>query len=781
MEKLSLKEIIDKYANLEHHADIEAKGFWEVVHTTEDIWCLCSVVIDPDTGEDVVLLFHDYPEYDNVEVWDEHDKMYYTIPERNGTLMEGFRLWYSIGQSEEGILAVHNCATYDQPIIEKVMPKCKIPDHKWFDTFIQSKIALFDRTTPKGAKSPHGLKAYGIMNGINKPDINDWTTMDAYKLHRVIEDVKIQKKTTEYLRREAQALKIKFGIDLTEAYEMEYQYAKSCHDQEVFGALADVEHMKRCVEEWDKVLYELETDIEPRLPPTVKPTGTTKVTRREMAELLGYPDKVVRRIPIPMVTKKLKGEMVEVPVKPYAKPTTKFTLDKKTATYSGMNISHGFSPTFVKKTELTKWIKENHPDTKPKEWDIEKGEAVNKTYDAKTAKYFEIDPLSAGYREIRDENDQVIDYYYEGMVIGAYTRIKFEASRLTQHEIVKGELIKAGIKFSLEWNFKTDSETGKMVKATEDMVVSYPKKASYQNQLHMTVKKGEPIVTSPIFGDKEMDQVEGSFGKDIAHYNTLSHRRRFLSNPKDPENKGLLAAVRPDGRLPCGVGNFGTATGRAAHRVWVNAAGGGSLYGEEIRRCIIAPEGTKLVSSDMNSAQLSIAAYYANNFDYFKAVCYGNEFRVDEKGNEILHPDTGKPWYLSESGHCTNSRAFELFSKEDSDRAVATQDQELIHKLGLLRKKSKGATFGVIFGCSGKKLALMLGIDEELGNRKKKAFLENIGLDRPIAILEEMCEKNKRGKYGYIELPFGYYAACSSPHARFNYLDLLVASHGNMS
>lgn len=65
----------------------------------------------------------------------------------------------------------------------------------------------------------------------------------------------------------------------------------------------------------------------------------------------------------------------------------------------------------------------------------------------------------------------------------------------------------------------------------------------------------------------------------------------------------------------------------------------------------------------------------------------------------------------------------------------------------------------------------MLGIDEREGNQRKNMFLEKIGLDRPMAILEKMCEKNKRGRGGYIELPFGYYAYCSAPHARFNYLD----------
>ena len=65
----------------------------------------------------------------------------------------------------------------------------------------------------------------------------------------------------------------------------------------------------------------------------------------------------------------------------------------------------------------------------------------------------------------------------------------------------------------------------------------------------------------------------------------------------------------------------------------------------------------------------------------------------------------------------------------------------------------------------------MLGIEESRGKQKKDAFLANIGLDRPMEILEMMCEKNKRGSNGIIELPFGYYATCKSPHARFNYLD----------
>lgn len=745
------KEQLDKYTNIPNWSDIECVGFWDDVHTLEDVHTICSIVDDPDTGEEVILVFHDRPDLDGATVYDPYDKQEYTIPERAGTLKEGFRFWYRVGQSEKGYLSVHNCFGYDKPITEKVLPTCVIPKEKWEDTFILSKIQYFDRPTPKGAKSAHGLQAYALRMGIHKPEITDFTKMDAFMLHRVIEDCKTQKYASKYLQKEREMCLNKLGIDFTDAYENSVDYEITCQKQEVKGSLADVEHMKNCVEVWDNRLEFLENKIEPMLPPTVKPQGG-KITRKEMAVALGYPENVVARIKDAMEVVNRNGEQITVPVKPYYKPTTKYTLEKKSNVYSGFHLSYGDSPQFVKKKDLTDWIKGNYPDTKPKEWEIEKEEKVVTLLNSNACKYFDLHP----------EDVDVIG--------GAYTRVKFEKSSLTQHEIVKGMLIKGGIRYANEWNLKRDANK-QIMKAEEDTVISYPSKASYENQIHIEIKKGEALVTSPKFGEKEYEQLETEDGKMVGEYNTTMHRRRFFLNPKDPEEKGLLANVRADGRIPCGVNTFSTATGRSSHRVWVNAPSDGALYGKEIRQSIIAPEGRILVSHDMNSAQLSIAAYYANNYEYFKAVCFGQETKLDEEGNDILHPETGKKWYIGESGHCTNMQAFGLVSPSEVEKAIITQDQELIHDIGLRRKKSKSATFGVIFGCSGKKLATMIDVDEAEGNHRKNMFLEKIGLDRPIAILEQMCEKNKRGKGGYIELPFGYYAYCSSPHARFNYLD----------
>ena len=735
------KEKLEEYTNIPNYSDIEAVGFWDDVHSLKDIHTICSIVEDPETKEEVVLVFHDRPDLCGSEVFDPYDEKTYKIPQRAGTLLEGFRFWFKVGQSENGFLSVHNAFGYDKSITEKVLPKCVIPTHKWEDTFIQSKIQYFDRPTPKGAKSPHGLQAYALRMKIHKPEITDFTKMDAFMLHRVIEDCRTQKFASEYLAKERELLSKSIGIDFTDAYNMEVEYAITCQKQEVYGAMVDRPHMEKCVEDWDKRLHELEGLIEPMLPPTVKPQGG-KITRKEMAIALGYPEHITSKMKEPTEVVNRGGEQVTVPIKQYYKPTTKYTLEKKTNSYSGMHISYGFSPSFIKKKELTDWIKENYPDTKPKDWNIEKKEVVATLLNSNTCKYFDLEP----------EDVHVIG--------GSFTRVKFEESKLTQHEIVKSELIKAGITWAEEWNLARDVN-GDIIKVSEDTVVTYPKKAAPDRQISITVKKGEALVTSPKFGDKEMDQVEGTLGKQIKEYNTTSHRRRYLCNDKDPENKGLMAMIREDGRVSAGVNNFGTATGRGSHRIIVNLPSDSALLGYEMRKCIIAAEGKELVGIDQKSSQLSIASFVTNNTQYYDAVASGVEFENDDDGNPI---------YVGTSAHCLNARYFNLVTKDEWQTAIDNQDPDLIHDIVLRRKKSKGLSFASLFGCGAKKLALMGGFPEPEAKDKLKSFLDNIGLTGVMEFLEVCRTKYKRGKGFYIPSAFGYWIYCDSVHKSVNFL-----------
>ena len=715
------------YSRLKLASDIEAKGFYDDVHDINDIHCLCSI----DIKTEEVYLFHDHPELDLAEVVDPYDGKTYIIPKRTGSLDEGIKFWENVGISG-GSLIIHNARTYDQPIIDKVWEGNKIPYEAYHDTYIQSKVQWFERPTPKGSKGAHGLDAYARRKGIHKPDVKDWSFIDAFKLHRCIEDCKIQAYTYDVLEKERYMFNKTYEIDFTQALKIENLYATECFNQEKNGALVDVKHIERCIIDLDNKIENLRYEIEPKLPPTLKAKGP-KVSRKEMYEIFGYDSsKVIEET----YQKKSNGSIVDAVVKDYYKPTTKFTRTIKSNYYEGYHIDLGGSPTFEVKKELTQWIKDNHPDTKPKEWVIDKTEKVYEEIDANNCKFFQIQPNDTDY------------------LCGPHTKIDITPSTMTQDVVVKSFLIQLGWKWAEEWNLKKDIN-GDFIKVDKKTVVHWPDGAPEGKRLEVTIPKGGYMVSSPKLGEKDYEQLPEGLGKKIAEYNTYQHRRRFLSNPKDPENKGLLSFVREDGRIPCGVNNFGTRSGRGAQRVFVNAPGAKSLYGKEIRECIVAGEGNVLVGVDMKSAQLSIAAYYANNKEYYDNVASGIE-------------ETEDGLYVGETAHCVNARMFGVVSEEEWRLAVETQDKELIEKLTLIRGHTKGGSFAVIFGASGKKVARTIGIPEEQGHARKEQFLKQMGLQDTIKQLSVFESKYKfRGGF-MLPLAFGYWLYNDSSHKSVN-------------
>lgn len=717
------------FEKLKLASDIEAKGFWEKVHTKADIHCIASI----DIATDIVYLFHDYPEFDNIEVYDKYDDTMYTIPARTGTLEGGFRWWEKCALAESKLI-VHNCRTYDEPILHKVDPESKIPYKAWHDTLNQSKRQWFERPTPRGCKGAHGLAAWGVRLGIVKPEVTDWETMDAYKLHRVIEDVRIQAATYLKLEKERVSLKTNFNIDMSSSVMIEDMYATECHNQERNGALIDVEHYEGCVEELDEIIEDLTHEIEPQLPLTVK-GNSSKVSRKEIAEILGFdPAKTKDKYYL----KKESGEVVSKVEKPFSKPSVNYHRVVKQKMYSATSIIHGFSGKFPKKNLLSAWVKENHADTKlSKDWEVEVDVEETPYLNKNTYEYWEVEPDATDY------------------IVGPYTKVSFEPSRMTQHDRVKKKLIMMGWHYAEEWNLATDVY-GNKIKVEKDTEVRWPPKAAPNHQIVKVVKEGGLLVSSPKLSEEDYEQLPEGIGMKIAHYNTYVHRRRFLSNPKDPENKGLLSFVDERGRIPCGVNNFATRSGRGSQRVWVNAPSESALYGDKIRKGIIAGEGNKIVGIDQKSAQLSIAAYYANNDKYYDAVASGAE--LDKEDN-----------YIGESAHCFNARAFGLVSDNEWKDAILHQQHDLLTSIGLRRKKSKGGSFACIFGSGGEKMAVTLGIPKNQGNEKKDNFLREIGLDQVNKYLKEEVSRASKYKGGwFLPVAFGYWLWNNSHHKNLN-------------
>lgn len=717
------------YENLKLASDIEAKGFWNAVNTIDDIHCICSIDIETDE----VYLFHNHPEFDEVLVNDPYDNKEYTIPTRKGDLNEGIQ-WWSKAANNGSKLIVHNAHTYDRPICDKIWNDNNIPFKSWHDTFIQSNLQWYERPTPKGCKGAHGLKAYGIRIGINKPEVTDWTYIDAFKLHRCIEDCKIQKATYEMLEKESNMMQNNYGTDFKSAMAIESLYANECHKQEVKGVLIDVEHARNCIVDLDTKISKLTVEIEPQLPPTIRPKkGSKKVSKSEVAELLGFSSKNIKDT---IIQKRVKGGVVSITEKPYVKPTVNFTNKADVTYYSGFNMSYGETPKYNKRKDLYQWIKDNHPETTNKDWNIEKVVEEGYVLNGHTCSHFECKP---------EDTD---------LIVGAFTKIEISDSKLSQSEVVKSFLIKLGWKDAEEWNLKTDFEDNK-IKVEKDTWVMWPPKAHPDNQMKKLIRKGGLLVSSPKLSEEDYTQLPEGIGKKIAEYNTYVHRRNFLENKDDPENKGILSYLDENNRIPAGLNNFATRSSRSAQRIWVNAPSESALYGEEIRKCIIAPEGRKLVGIDMKSAQLSIAAYYANNYEYYNDVATGQE--NDSEGN-----------YVGKSAHCVNARMFGLVTEEEWLRAVDTQDTDLIHRITLIRKNSKGGSFATLFGASGSKVGKTIGIPESEGNARKKQFLAEMGLDNTIKELSVYENKYKYRRGFMLPLAFGYWLYNDSSHKSVN-------------
>lgn len=711
--------------------DIEAIGLLDVVHGREDVHCIAFTSYD---GKETVLFHdHDTDEYSGNFVvkreGDDKDEIIeedYEVPLKDGDLSDGIK-WLQDRIAEGAKIAIHNVMGYDIHVLERLAPDYEWDRDAFIDTFVQSKVQWFERPRPRGATSPHGLQAWGIRTGVPKPPIEDFTGFGNAMLHRVLEDIEIQRRTTITLERERESILEKYGLDFSQGLKIETAYAYLVTLQELHGVKVDEPHIDRCIKELDQLTENLAKEIEPTLPPSLRVTGEW-LTKRELAAALGFDAKRIKDEPIGT-----NDDGSPIYEKPYRKPSTNYQRVVKSNAYSGFHITHGDSPVFEKRGEFVAWRNENHPKTKPAEWEVTIEETERKVLNKNTSEYFDVEETS-------------------DLVGGVFTRVSFEPSTLTQHEVVKGFLIKLGWRVADEWNFKR--EKGQVVRAEEAMEVRYPRRAAPENQMVYSVKKGEPVVTSPVLSNDDFEQLPEGLGRKIGDYNTYMHRRRFFENPSDPENKGLKSFITEDSLIGAGVNNFATRTGRSSHRVILNLAGAKALYGREVRGSFISREGKVFVGADMKSAQLSIAAYYANNEAYYNNVASGKEY------------DNGV--YVGESAHCVNARAFGMVEEELHRKAVETQDKELLKKIGIIRAISKGGSFATIFGASGKKVAATIGIPESRGNAAKERFLSEMGLDNTLKFLKQFSKKYPRAGGYYLPLAFGYHLWNNSSHKDLN-------------
>jgi hypothetical protein len=263
-------------------------------------------------------------------------------------------------------------------------------------------------------------------------------------------------------------------------------------------------------------------------------------------------------------------------------------------------------------------------------------------YDKHTANHFDIpvDPVMSNE-----------------LVGGEYTKIEYLEPKMSQHQVIKDYLLSIGW-IPTQFNY----EKGKDGSFIRD-------------------SRGKLIEKSPKLTEDSFDSIEGEVGQKIAKYNTYMHRRRTFLNDKD-DSKGWINQLRSDGRIASGCMAFATSTGRAAQRGIVNVPSPAALYGAEMRKAWVAEKGYKLVSVDMDSAQLRILANFMGDPVYTDAVLTGMEF--DNDGN-----------YVGTDPHTINAQAFGVMSPDMVIEARETQDQKLIKTLSDIRKYSKNGIYCV--------------------------------------------------------------------------------------
>lgn len=177
-----------------------------------------------------------------------------------------------------------------------------------------------------------------------------------------------------------------------------------------------------------------------------------------------------------------------------------------------------------------------------------------------------------------------------------FSRISYEKINLNSDQQIKKYLLSVGW-VPTTWNYKKDKETGFFVK--DD--------------------RGRKIRTSPKITEDSFPSIKDDTGKLVVRRSVIMHRRISISNIKDPDNKGILAQIRSDGKVPAEGILCGTNTGRTKHKKAVcniPKAKEKVPYGIAMRSlfCVREPH-FSMLGADLDQIEARITAHYAALFD----------------------------------------------------------------------------------------------------------------------------------------------------------------------
>jgi hypothetical protein len=369
----------------------------------------------------------------------------------------------------------------------------------------------------------------------------------------------------------------------------------------------------------------------------------------------------------------------------------------------------------------------------------------NGCYDSHTARWFSVDPLEGLMEE-------------EALVQGAFCRVEFEPLKLSSHEDVKKFLYRNKWQ-PTEWNMKVDPVSGRKVRSS-------------------------PKITE--------DSIEfmGGDGKLYLDYLTVKSRYGILNT--------WLNVMTEEDRLHGDMMLVGTPSMRARHSIIVNVPNADAVYGKEMRKLFICPEGWTMIGADSAGNQARGLAHYLGDEEFIDVILNKDIHTYDadkltEALSQMLADASDNSTKNIVDFHARNLRTtFENSLKSYKEAYETAVDMEVkekalkgikateasIERLDregyfVQRNSAKRVLYAFLFGASGAKLwSYIFGnLDKDRGSELKTNFISAIpGFKKLVDRLEAIFDQTKKRGSGYIPSIAGNRLYVDSKHKLLVYL-----------
>ena len=235
-------------------------------------------------------------------------------------------------------------------------------------------------------------------------------------------------------------------------------------------------------------------------------------------------------------------------------------------------------------------------------------------------------------------------------------------------------------------------------------------------------------------GERQIPQVriDGEEGKELCP----SVRELIPDNPAIAVLDGLTVIQHrisifngfltnhKEGKLVAGAAGF-TNTLRLKHRVLVNLPGVHKSWGEEVRGCLIAPDGYTLCGSDMVSLEETTKKHYMFPYDP-EFVQEMSRPGFDAHLDLAVHAKAVKQEEEDEFGIVKKK------SKAD-DYVMSNFEADLFHRVTTIRKNYKAANYSCIYGVGAPKLSREIKVKLSAAKALIEAYWERNWAVRQLA------------------------------------------------